>query len=85
MVRSFGPSAYLVGASVTLLGVVAISVAMLATATFPRPAPLLWIASLIIGLIGLLPVGMSWSVTLAGVLFGLGFIAAGISLRTAKD
>lgn len=84
IVRSFGPSAYLVGASVTLLGVVAIGVAILVKDAFPKLAPILWIASLIVGLIGFLPVGMNWSVTLAGVLFGLGFIAAGISLRAAQ-
>lgn len=73
VVRSFGPSAYLVGASVTLLGVVAIGVTMLVKAAFPKLAPILWIASLIVGLIGLRPVGMNWGVTLAGVLFGRGF------------
>lgn len=84
MVRSFGQGAYLVGASVTSLGVVAISVAMLARAAFPKSAPILWIASLIVGVIGLLPLGINWGVTLAGVIFGLGFIAAGISLWPAR-
>jgi hypothetical protein len=85
MVRSsalslFGFSAYLVGASITLFGVVAIGVAMLIEDAFPKLAPILWIASLIIGLIGLLPAAMGWGVTLAGVTFGIGFVAAGISL-----
>jgi hypothetical protein len=80
MVRSFGPGAYLVGASVTLLGIVVISVAMLARAAFPKSAPIFWIASLIVGMIGLLPFGINWGVTLAGVIFGGGFIAAGIDL-----
>ena len=75
----FGFSAYLVGASVTLLGVVSLGVAMLIHDAFPKWAPILWIASLLIGMIGLLPVSR-WGVTLAGVIFGLGFIAAGISL-----
>ena len=83
MVRSFGQSAYLVGASVTLLGVTVMSVAMLVTACFPKWAPILWIASLTVGVVGLFPFGTNWGVTLAGVMFGLGFIAAGIGLRCA--
>ncbi len=89
MVRSsalslFGLSAYLVGATVTLLGIVVIGAAMLIHAAFPQLAPILWIASLIIGVIGLLPSAMSWGVTLAGVTFGIGFIAAGICLFSDK-
>ena len=89
MVRSsalslFGFSAYLIGASVTLLGVVGIGAAMLIHNAFPKLGPILWIASLIIGLVGLLPVGMRWGVTLAGVTFGIGFIVAGICLLLDK-
>jgi hypothetical protein len=85
MVRSstlslFGFSAYLIGASVTLLGVVAISVAMLTRNAFPKWAPILWMVSLLIGVIGLFPKAMGWGVTLAGVTFGVGFTVAGISL-----
>ena len=83
MVRTFGPGAYLLGASVTLLGVVVLGVAMLARAAFPKSGPVLWILSLIFGLIGLFPFAINWGVTLAGVIFGLGFIAAGIDLWTA--
>ncbi len=90
MVRSsalslFGFSTYLVGASVTLLGVVAIGAAMLIHNAFPKLAPILWIASLILGVAGLLPVAMSWGVTLAGVTFGVGFVVAGISLLSDKS
>ena len=89
MVRSstlslFGFNAYLVGASVTLFGVVAIGVAMLARDAFPKSAPVLWIVSLIIGVIGLFPFAMGWGVMLAGVTFGAGFVAAGISLLFEK-
>jgi hypothetical protein len=84
MVRSsalslFGFSVYLVGASITLFGVVTISIAMLINDAFSKLAPILWITSLIIGVIGLFPVAMSWGVTLAGVIFGIGFVAAGIA------
>jgi len=84
MVRNFGSGGYLIGASVTLVGVVLISLTMLAKAAYPRSAPILWIVSLIVGLIGLLPLGANWGLTLAGVIFGLGFVAAGIGLRTAR-
>jgi hypothetical protein len=85
MVRSsalslFGFSAYLMGASVTLFGVVAIGIAMLLKNAFPKPAPILWIISLVIGVAGLFPFAMSWGVTLAGVMFGIGFVAAGFGL-----
>jgi len=82
MVRSFGPRGYLIGASVTLLGVVVTGVTMLARTASSRSAPILWIVSLALGLIGLVPFGANWSFALAGVTFGLGFIAAGIELRT---
>jgi len=81
LVRSFGQGAYLIGASVTLLGMVVISVSMLAKAAFSKSAPILWIASLIIGLIGL-TFRINWGFTLAGLIFGLGFIAAGINLKS---
>jgi hypothetical protein len=85
MVRSsalsvFGLSAYLVGASVTLLGVDLISIIMLIRSAFPKVVPALWIASLIFGVLGLFRPLMSWAVPLAGVTFGVGFIAAGIYL-----
>jgi len=83
IVRSFGQSAYLVGASVTLLGMVVISVAMVARAAFPKSAPILWIASLIVGVIAL-PFRLTWGFTVAGIIFGLGFVAAGIYLKPAR-
>jgi hypothetical protein len=89
MVRSsapglFGFSSYLTGATVTLLGVVTLSIALLMHAALPKLAPILWIASLIIGAMGLLPVAKSWGVTLAGVAFGMGFVAAGIGVLSDK-
>jgi len=83
IVRSFGQSAYLVGASVTLLGMVVISVAMVARAAFPKSAPILWIASLIVGVIAL-PFRLTWGFTVAGIIFCLGFVAAGIYLKPAR-
>jgi hypothetical protein len=80
----FGISAYLIGASVTLLGVVVIAVAMLLHSAFPRWGPMLWLASLVLGLFGLRPAWAGWGVTLAGITFGLGFLAAGVSLLSEK-
>jgi hypothetical protein len=90
MVRSaslsvFGLSAYLVGATVTLLGVDLISIIMLIRNAFPKIVPTLWIASLIFGVIGLSPKTMNWAVPLAGVTFGLGFIAAGVILYSDRS
>ena len=84
MVRTFGPAAYLIGASVTLLGVVVLGVGMLVREAFPKSAPVLWIVSLMVGLVSLFPLGINWGVTVAGVIFGLGFIAAGIDLWIAR-
>jgi hypothetical protein len=85
MVRSaalsvFGLNAYLVGAAVTLLGVDLISIIMLIRGAFPKLIPILWIASLAFGVIGMFGAAASWAVPLAGVTFGVGFIAAGMIL-----
>jgi hypothetical protein len=89
MVRSaalsvFGLNAYLVGAAVTLLGVDLISVIMLIRGVFSKLVPVLWIASLVFGVLGLFGAAASWAVPLAGVAFGVGFIAAGVILYSDK-
>jgi hypothetical protein len=78
--NGLGSIAYLIGAAVTLFGVVAMATVMLARKAFPKLGPALWIASLIVGLIGLTSTKLSWAVALAGVLFGIGFVVAGINL-----
>lgn len=75
-----GPNSYLIGATVTLIGVVAMGTVMLVRKAFPRLGPALWIASFVVGLIGLLAAKLSWAVALAGVTFGVGFVVAGINL-----
>jgi hypothetical protein len=89
MVRSsalsvFGVSAYLVGAAVTLLGVDLISIIMLIRGAFPKFVPALWITSLIFGVIGMFGAAINWAAPLAGVTFGVGFIAAGLILYTER-
>ena len=78
--NGLGSNSYLIGATVTLIGVVVIGAVMLVRKAFPKLGPALWIASFVVGLIGLLPTGLSWAVSLAGVIFGIGFIVAGINL-----
>jgi hypothetical protein len=90
MVRSsalsvFGLSAYLVGAAVTLLGVDLISVIMLMRGAFPKIVPVLWIASLLFGVIGLFGAASYWAVPLAGVTLGVGFVVAGAILFSDRD
>ena len=76
----FGQNGYVVGAAVTLVGVVAMGAAMMARTSFPRLGPALWIASFAVGLLGLISAKISWAVALAGVIFGAGFVAAGVAL-----
>jgi drug/metabolite transporter (DMT)-like permease len=78
--NGLGSNSYLIGATVTLIGVVAMGTVMLVRKAFPKLGPALWIASFVVGLIGLLSPKLSWAVALAGVIFGIGFIAAGINL-----
>jgi len=75
-----GPNSYVVGATVTLVGVVALGFDLLLRAAFPKLGPTLWITSFAVGLIGLLTGMTGWIVVLAGVIFGVGFVAAGVSL-----
>jgi drug/metabolite transporter (DMT)-like permease len=78
--NGLGSNSYLIGATLTLIGVVAMGTVMLVRKAFPKLGPALWIASFVVGLIGLLSAKLSWAVALAGVIFGIGFIAAGINL-----
>jgi hypothetical protein len=90
MVRSselslFGFSGYLIGATITLLGVVVLGISMMIHTAFPRLAPILWIVSLIAGLIGLATAAKDLGVLVAGVAFGAGFVAAGMRLLSEKS
>lgn len=81
--NGLGSNSYMIGATVTLMGVVAMGAVMLVRKAFPKLGPMLWITSFVVGLIGLLSPKFGWAVALAGVIFGVGFIVAGVSvLRT---
>src|SRR6202162_2371069 len=75
-----GPNSYMIGATVTLIGVVAMGAVMLVRRAFPKLAPALWIASFVVGLIGLMSAKLGLAVVLAGVIFGVGFVVAGINV-----
>jgi drug/metabolite transporter (DMT)-like permease len=78
--NGLGSDSYLIGATVTLIGVVGMGAVMLVRKAFPRLGPALWIASFVVGLIGLLSAKLTWAVPLAGVIFGVAFIVAGINV-----
>ena len=79
-VRSQGavPGAYAAGAAVWSLGLAALGVRLLFVKRTPRIGPALWIAAVPAGLAG--PLGM----TVAGVLFGIGYAAAGAKLARGE-
>jgi hypothetical protein len=72
----FGPSGYVLGAGLLLLGLSAQSVVMLARTGLPKLPPVLWLASLLLAVAGAAG-GLAWSTELAGVSFGAGFVVAG--------
>ena len=81
MVRSAGGiiDAYVYGAATVAVGVAVLGVAMLAGRTFSPVAPILWI----VALAAAIPVywlESDWLFEVAGVAFGLGFVATGVEL-----
>lgn len=78
--NGLGANSYLIGATVTLIGVVTLSVILLVRGVFPKLAPGLWIGSFVVGLLGLLFSRPNLGMTLAGIVFGLGFVVAGVNL-----
>ena len=80
----FGASNYMIGATALLVGLSILSVRMLAGTGRPRRAaqfaPVCWLISLALGIAVLVAPGFTWSTTLAGISFGLGFVLAGLGL-----
>lgn len=74
----FGFSTYQVGASILALAMALLGVAALVRRSAPPWAPLGWIAALGAGLAT--GTGAPWAFTAAGILFGAGFVAAGVEL-----
>lgn len=82
----FGFSTYEQGAATLAIGLVGMSIAWVRLGERPLAAPLLWFASVLaVGLLGMLPAPVpSYGFTAAGVLFGAGFVSAGLDLVTRR-
>jgi len=78
----FGFSTYEEGAATLAIALVALSIAWIRAGERPLWAPLCWFVSVIAaGVVGLLPApAPSYGLNAAGVLFGAGFVFAGIDL-----
>jgi hypothetical protein len=81
MVRSAGASidAYVYGAATVAVGMAVLGVAMLVGRAAFRVAPILWIVALAAA-VPVYWIESDWLFELAGVAFGLGFVAAGVEL-----
>jgi hypothetical protein len=76
---------YALGGALCLFGMAFIGARMPVDRRLPRIAPMLWMAALVIGVAGAFWPMMAWGVFLSGIVFALGFIAAGVPLiRTAR-
>jgi hypothetical protein len=82
MVRSSALFDYASGAAVWLFGLAALSIAMLMRTT-RRVAPILWLLSLASAIMGALVPSAAWTIAVAGITFGAGFIVAGMYLLKA--
>jgi len=76
-----GINVYATAVAVIGIGLAIMSIVMLRFSRFPRWIPALWIGSLLAGLsASLLPVRPQAAFLVAGVLFALGFLGAGVVL-----
>ena len=75
-----GQETYAAGGGLCLLGAALIGSRMPAEPGFPRLAPLLWMSAVVIGVAGAFWPPVAWGVAAAGILFALGFAAAGVAL-----
>ncbi len=83
----FGIDVYVVGAQVIVIGLLLLSADMLRKGVYPAWVAGLWIAVPIVSLgLGVLdPTPYGWGYFLGGMLFSLGFIAAGLALLSDAD
>jgi hypothetical protein len=73
----FEPRGYVIGAALFLIGLSVMNLLTLFRRDGPRAAPVIWIVSLVFAMLALTSGPLA---AVAGVIFGLGFIAAGLSL-----
>jgi hypothetical protein len=76
----FGPRGYMVGATLLLVGLVVMNAPALIRRERPFWPPLLWLAAFLCGLASLIHAPLA---AVAGALFGLGYVLAGIALLRA--
>jgi hypothetical protein len=75
----FGLDGYMFGATVVALGMAVMSTAILIRKAGSRCAAALWLLSLALGIVGAVS-GMPFAGHAAGVVFGAGFVVAGVGL-----
>jgi len=82
MVRAsaFGVGSYSAGATVTLIALALFAMNALLTRSTAPWAPVAWIVALALGIAGTAGVAPATMTALAGVAFGLGFVAAGLDM-----
>jgi hypothetical protein len=77
----FGFSTYQQGAQALAIAMVGLSIAWARAGERPWSAPAFWFGSVIaVGVLGIVPALTQYGFTVAGVLFGAGFVMAGIAL-----
>jgi hypothetical protein len=77
-----GAGGYQIGAAVALLGLAAYAIETLLRRSAALWAPVLWLASLVCGIAGAAGLAPEVLMIAAGVLFGAGFVAAGVETFT---
>lgn len=81
----FGFPTYEEGATVLALALAALSIIWLGRKQKPFAPPVLWLGSVVAaGALGMSYTTAPHAMTAAGILFGLGFVAAGLDLMRAK-
>jgi hypothetical protein len=83
----FGFSTYMQGAYALAIAMVGLSLAWWRAGQRPVWAPLCWFGSVIaVGVLRMLPAPLpDYGFTVAGILFGLGFVLAGVDLISTKQ
>ncbi|MBS0473107.1 MAG: hypothetical protein JSR60_18705 [Proteobacteria bacterium] len=77
---AFGIGGYALGAAVSLVGLAIYAGDMLIVRRTAAVAPILWIVALVLGIAGALGISPEGSTVAAGIAFGLGFVAAGLTI-----
>ena len=85
MIRAsaFGVVGYQLGATVALLGFASYSIETLIRRSAAPWAPLLWLLSLALGIAGVAGIAPQSMILAAGMVFGAGFVAAGVEILSA--